>query len=102
MQDFEQKKTDPFWGLRTSKWIMLAGTICVLVGAGLSSLLEGTAIVVGLFCAGLILIGLGLYCCKKWFRCPHCGAYLADWPKIPAAVPKFCRHCGEEIHHPDE
>ena len=56
--------------------ILLAG---VLVLAGVAALLGGWV--------------LGL----RFVVCPHCGAPLYDFPRLPSTIPGYCPHCGKKL-----
>ena len=66
-----------------STLIMIAGMLTAAVGAY-------THVAMALIGAAVLFAGLLLH--LRWYRCPHCGAFLGR-----DSIPNFCPSCGVAI-----
>ena len=47
---------------------------------------------------GVLLAGLAIG--YRFTVCPHCGAPLYDFPRMPSEIPAYCPSCGKKIDPP--
>ena len=94
------KKMDCFRACTRSHRLVLGGFITTLTGCG-AGYLEWFGPLAGVLAVGglaVLLLGgaLGL----RYIRCPHCGAPLYDFPRLPDSIPAYCPRCGKRIDPP--
>ena len=94
------KKMHCFRALRYSNRMVIAGTAVAVI----SILLWGEGILPVLFgvlaVAGAAIIVAGCVIGYRFTVCPHCGAPLYDFPRMPSEIPAYCPSCGKKIDPP--
>lgn len=50
-----------------------------------------------LFIPGFIAAAAGYGLSLKKVRCPRCGGYPGEMPRMLSRIPNYCPHCGEPL-----
>ena len=79
----------------------MGGTAGAVIGCGLGSLALVSRALWGVLAVGgfgVLLAGLAIG--YRFTVCPHCGAPLYDFPRMPSEIPAYCPSCGKKIDPP--
>jgi len=50
-----------------------------------------------IFIPGFAAAVAGYVLCLKKVRCPHCGHYPGEMPRMLSKIPDYCPSCGERL-----
>lgn len=91
------KEMDCFRILRVSNQLFMRGLACGFTGCGLGCLGFPEIAADALVMAGFIVLAAGWVLGMEFLVCPHCGASLCEFPRLPSDIPDHCPHCGEKL-----